>query len=143
MSKRIILGVLVGLDILLVLVFLVKLANVSEELAWVYYERDTMKPDSMLKYLDWESYGAVASMSRAGRIGAKVKDEDRDLYLLGEYADMLYQGKIFEAKGDDEAAKRCAERCVDIRAAIPEYVTVLEKMDRSMENAIVTTEKME
>lgn len=140
MNKKNILGVLIVLDILLAMVFFVKLIAASEELAWVYYEKGSMVSSDILKYLDWESYGEVAVMTRAGRVGAKVKDENLDLYLLGEYADMLYQGKIFEAKGDEEAAKRCAGRCTDIRAAIPEYVTVFEKMDQSIENAIYQME---
>ena len=140
MNKKSILGVLIVLDILLAVVFFVKLIAASEELAWVYFEKGSMATSDILEYLDWESYGEVAVMSRSGRVGAKVKDENLDLYLLGEYADMLYQGKIFEAKGDDEAAGRCAARCADIRAAIPEYVTVFDKMDRGIENAIYKTE---
>lgn len=136
MNKKTILGILIVLNVLLGVVFLKKLGDASEELAWVYFERGNMASDSILKYLDWENYGDVAVMSRSVRVGAKVNDEDRDFYLLGEYADMLYQEKVFAAKGDADAAKRCAERCVDIRAALPKYAVVMDKMDQGIENAI-------
>lgn len=136
MSKKVILYILVVLDVLLGILFFVKLVGASKELAWAYYEREGIASEDILKYLDWESYGDVAVMSRSGRVGAEVKAEDQDLYLLGEYADMLFQEKTFESKGDTEAAKRCAGRRADIRATIPEYGIVLDKMDQCMENAI-------
>jgi hypothetical protein len=138
-SKKIILGILIVLDVILGLVLFAKIGNATEEIAWTY-ERESIGPSTVLKYLDWESYGDVAALARTGRIGAKVKDEDRDLYLLGEYADMLFQEKIFTAKGDADAAKRCAERCADIRATMPGYAVVLDKMDWSIENAIYHAE---
>ena len=139
MSKKIILGILIVFDIILGFVHLEKIGGAAEEIAWIY-ERESIGPSDVLKYLDWESYGDVASMTRAARTGDKVKDENRDLYLLGEYADMLFQEKIFSAKGDTDAAKRCAERCAYIRATIPGYAVVLDKMDWSIENAIYHAE---
>ena len=140
MNKKTIYGIFLVLDILLGIVFFVNLVAASEELVWVYYEKEGMQPADILKYLDWESYGAVAVMSRAGLVGAKVKAEDQAYYLMGKYADMLFQEKTFEAKGDGKAAKRCGERRTAIRTALPEYGAVLDKMDQSMENALKNKE---
>ena len=105
-------------------------------MTWAFYEKKEMKPDSLLSYMNWENYGDVAIMSRFGRVGEKVKEEDEDLYLLGEYADLLFWKKIQEADGNHEAALEYAARQSEIRKMLAGYEVVFEKMDQSIENAV-------
>lgn len=136
MNKIPIFYVIVALDIFLGIVFLAELLDASRELAWTYYEKPGIRPDTILSNLDQERYGDVAVLARSGRVGAEVKDEHRDLYLMGEYADLLFMERTFAAKGDEEAAKRCADRRAEIRSIISEYGAVLDKMDASIEDAV-------
>lgn len=136
MNKKVILCVMMVLNVVLGIVFFGKLVDASRELTWAYFEQGEIRPSTILSNLDQERYGDVAVLARSGRVGGEVKDEHRDLYLLGEYADLLFLEKTFAAKGDDEAAKRCADRRAEIRSEIAEYGVVLDKMDDSIVNAV-------
>ena len=137
MSKKIVLLVMVVLDVLVAIFFFIQLINASKELTFAYVERDDIRPSSILSYLDWESYGVVGVLARSGRVGDSVKEEDQDLYLLGEYADLFYWEKIYAADGNEGSASKCAERRGEIRNLITEYGTILDKMDQSVEAAVI------
>ena len=136
MSKKIALVIIIVLDVLVAIFFFVQLINASRKLTFAYVERGDIRPSSILSYLDWESYGVAGVLARPGRVGESVKEEDQDLYLLGEYADLLYWEKIFAADGNEGSASKCVERRKEIRNLITEYGTLLDKMDQSVENAI-------
>ena len=135
MKKTIILWITLTIDFVLAIVFCGRLVSAANELHWAYYEKKGIEPSSVLMYLDHQSYGVVATLSRDGRVGAEVKEEDRGLYLTGEYADLLYLEKIYTACGETEQAERCAKRRGEIREEIPEYKGILDKMDLSIKTA--------
>ena len=108
----------------------------SEKLSWDYYESDDVKTSSVLDYLEWEDFGTAAMLSRSYRIGAEVDEADEDLFKLGEYADMLFYGKIYEESGMQQRAQDCDARRSDIRKDMADYAALLDKMDDSLENAI-------
>ncbi len=137
MSKKAITWVIVGIDVLLAFFFFHKLIEASEELVRAYYDRGELRASSILSYLDSENYGIAAVLARPGRVGNEANEEDEDLYLLGEYADLLYWEKLYAADGKEEAAKRCSDRRAEIRKLIAEYGAVLDKMDQSIEKAVV------
>ena len=137
MSKKVITWIIVGIDVLLAFFFFHELIEVSEKLVWTYYDRGELKASSILSYLDSENYGIAAVLARPGRVGDETNEADEDLYLLGEYADLLYWEKLYAADGKEEAAKRCSDRRAEIRELIAEYGTVMDKMDQSIEKAVV------
>ena len=135
-KKKLVFLILLAADIVLGVIFVSKLMAASEKLSWAYYESDDVKTSSVLDYLEWEDFGTAAMLSRSYRIGAEVDEADEELFKLGEYADMLFYGKIYEESGMQQRAQDCDGRRSEIRKDMADYAAVLDKMDDSLENAI-------
>ena len=136
MTKKTILSISIIVNIILATVFAVSLPGAMGELVYEYVEQDTIRPDTIRKYLEWENYGTVAALSRPIRGGAEVADTDADYYKLGEYAELLFLKEVYERAGNADSAKACEDRISEIRKEMPEYGAVLDKIDLSVANAV-------
>ena len=136
MTKKTILSISIIINIILATVFVVSLPGAMGELVYEYVEQDTIRPDTIRKYLEWENYGTVAALSRPIRGGAEVADTDADYYKLGEYAELLFLKEVYERAGNADSAKACEDRISEIRKEMPEYGYVLDKIDLSVANAV-------
>lgn len=136
MTKKTILSISIIINIILATVFVVSLPGAMGELVYEYVEQDTIRPDTIRKYLEWENYGTVAALSRPIRGGAEVADTDADYYKLGEYAELLFLKEVYERAGNADSAKACEDRISAIRREMPEYGAVLDKIDLSVANAV-------
>lgn len=136
MTKKTILSISIIINIILAIVFVVSLPGAMGELVYEYVEQDTIRPDTIRKYLEWENYGTVAALSRPIRGGAEVADTDADYYKLGEYAELLFLKEVYERAGNADSAKACEDRISEIRKEMPEYGAVLDKIDLSVANAV-------
>ena len=136
MTKKTILSISIIVNIILATVFAVSLPGAMGELVYEYVEQDTIRPDTIRKYLEWENYGTVAALSRPIRGGAEVADTDADYYKLGEYAELLFLKEVYERAGNADSAKACEDRISEIRREMPEYGSVLDKIELSVENAV-------
>ena len=61
MTKKIILIVSIIVNVLLGIALLLNTVGAIQELKFQYVEEETITPDSMRKYLEWENYGVVAA----------------------------------------------------------------------------------
>ena len=136
MTKKTILRISIIINIILATVFVVSLPGAMGALVFEYVEQDTIRPDTLRKYLEWENYGTVAALSRPIRGGAEVSDTDADYYKLGEYAELLFLKEVYERAGNADSAKACEDRISEIRKEMPEYGSVLDKIELSVENAV-------
>ena len=136
MIKKIILIVSIIVNVLLGLALLLNTVGAIQELKFQYVEEETITPDSMRKYLEWENYGVVAAQSHPIRGGAEIKEEYMDYYRLGEYADLLFLKEVFDKAGNESTLADCNNRLAEIRESMPEYAVIFDKMDISEENAI-------
>ena len=136
MTKKTILSISIIVNIILATVFAVSLPGAMGELVYEYVEQDTIRPDTIRKYLEWENYGTVAALSRPIRGGAEVSDTDADYYKLGEYAELLFLKEVYERAGNADSAEACEDRISEIRREMPEYGALLDKIDLSVANAV-------
>lgn len=136
MTKKTILSISIIINIILATVFAVSLPGAMGELVYEYVEQDTIRPDTIRKYLEWENYGTVAALSRPIRGGAEVADTDADYYKLGEYAELLFLKEVYERAGNVDSAEACEDRISEIRREMPEYGALLDKIDLSVANAV-------
>ena len=136
MTKKTILSISIIVNIILATVFAVSLPGAMGELVYEYVEQDTIRPDTLRKNLERENYGTVAALSRPIRGGAEVSDTDADYYKLGEYAELLFLKEVYERAGNADSAKACEDRISEIRKEMPEYGSVLDKIELSVENAV-------
>ena len=136
MTKKTILSISIIVNIILTTVFAVSLPGAMGELVYEYVEQDTIRPDTIRKYLEWENYGTVAALSRPIRGGAEVADTDADYYKLGEYAELLFLKEVYKRAGNADSAEACEDRISEIRREMPEYGALLDKIDLSVANAV-------
>ena len=136
MTKKTILRISIIINIILATVFVVSLPGAMGALVFEYVEQDTIRPDTLRKYLERENYGTVAALSRPIRGGAEVSDTDADYYQLGEYAELLFLKEVYAKAGNADSAKACEDRLSEIRKEMPEYGSVLDKIELSVENAV-------
>ena len=136
MKKRIVLGISLVVNIILAIIFISLAGGASEELRFAYVERDTIRPDTIRSYLNWENYGVAASLSQSIRGGAEIEEEYMDYYMLGEYADLLFLKEIFAEAGNTETLNACEVRLKEIRSQMPDYGSLFDKIDHSAKNAI-------
>ena len=136
MTKKTILSISIIVNIILATVFAVSLPGAMGELVYEYVEQDTIRPDTIRKYLEWENYGTVAALSRPIRGGAEVADTDADYYKLGEYAELLFLKEVYARAGNADSAEACEDRISEIRREMPEYGALLDKIDLSVANAV-------
>lgn len=136
MSKKAVFIISIVVNIILALVFIVAISGAGRELKFNYVEEDTITPDTLRMYLERENYGVAASLSHPIRGGADIAGEDMDYYMLGEYADLLFLNEVFKEAGNDATVKNCEERLDGIRAELPDYGNLFEKMELSEKNAI-------
>ena len=136
MTKKTILRISIIINIILATVFVVSLPGAMGALVFEYVEQDTIRPDTLRKYLERENYGTVAALSRPIRGGAEVSDTDADYYKLGEYAELLFLKEVYAKAGNADSAKACEDRISEIRKEMPEYGAVLDKIDLSVANAV-------
>ena len=136
MTKKTILSISIIVNIILATVFAVSLPGAMGELVYEYVEQDTIRPDTIRKYLEWENYGTVAALSRPIRGGAEVADTDADYYKLGEYAELLFLKEVYAKAGNADSAEACEDRISEIRREMPEYGALLDKIDLSVANAV-------
>ena len=137
MIKRIVFIASLAVNAILAIVMVVGIVGAAEELEFTYVEKETIRPDSINMYLDMENYGTVAALSHSVRGGAEIKEEYAECFAMGEYADLLFQRRIFEADGDEDTLKKCDERLSAIRADYPGQSSVFDKMDSSVEKAVM------
>lgn len=124
------------INLILAILFFVAASSAVDELTFAYVEKDTIRPDSLRSYLERENYGVVANLSHPIRGGYEPAEEDLDYFLLGEYADMLFLKEIYAETGKTQTAQDCENRAAQIRAQIPEYAPIFDKIDLSAENSI-------
>ena len=136
MTKKTILSISIIVNIILATVFAVSLPGAMGELVYEYVEQDTIRPDTIRKYLEWENYGTVAALSRPIRGGAEVADTDADYYKLGEYAELLFLKEVYARAGNADSVEACEDRISEIRREMPEYGALLDKIDLSVANAV-------
>ena len=136
MTKKTILSISIIVNIILATVFAVSLPGAMGELVYEYVEQDTIRPDTIRKYLEWENYGTVAALSRPIRGGAEVADTDADYYKLGEEAERLLWKEVCKRAGNADSAEACEDRISEIRREMPEYGALLDKIDLSVANAV-------
>ena len=136
MTKKTILSISIIINIILATVFVVSLPGAMGELVYEYVEQDTIRPDTIRKYLEWENYGTVAALSRPIRGGAEVAATDADYYKLGEYAELLFLKEVYVRAENADSAKACEDRISEIRREMPEYGALLDKIDLSVANAV-------
>lgn len=136
MTKITILRISIIINIILATVFVVSLPGAMGALVFEYVEQDTIRPDTLRKNLERENYGTVAALSRPIRGGAEVSDTDADYYKLGEYAELLFLKEVYAKAGNADSAKACEDRISEIRKEMPEYGSVLDKIELSVENAV-------
>ena len=136
MNKKAVYAISILVNVLLAITFVGLLPTVKEKLTFEYVERETIRPDSLRKYLEWEEYGVAASLSHPIRGGAEIDENDRDYYVLGEYADLLFLKRVFEKAGNAGTATACEGRLREIRKTMPEYKSILDKIDRGVERSI-------
>ena len=134
-NKKVIFGVSVAVNIILALVLLVAAVKAGAELKFNYVEIDTITPDTLRSNLERENYGVVASLSRPIRGGAEIAEGDLDYYRLGEYADLLFMKEIYAEAGNAVTVLSCEDRLAEIRAEMPDYGSLFDKIDLSAENA--------
>ena len=136
-NKKVILIISVIVNIILAIVFIIAAAEAVRELKFSYMEEGTIIPDSIRSNLERENYGVAASLSHPIRGGAEVDARDRDYYMLGEYADLLFLKEIFAEAGNTETLKNCEERLNEIRSEMPDYGSLFDKIDYSAKNAVL------
>ena len=136
MNKKAAFGISIAVNIILALTFLLAALRAGSELKFCYLEADTIRPDTIRMYLDMENYGTAASLSHPIRGGAVVAAQDRDCFLLGEYADLLFLREIFSEAGNDATVKSCEDRLNEIRAETPDQGSLFDRIEKSVEKAI-------
>lgn len=136
MSKKTIFGISVIVNIILACVLFAVSWKAKDELHFTYVEKDTIRPDSLRSYLERENYGVAASLSHPIRGGAEIADEYMDYYMLGEYADLLFLKEIFTEAGNTKTVKEFEERLLEIRAKMPDYGSLFEKIELSARNCL-------
>ena len=135
MNKKTALVISIIVNIILAVVFAVAAIGAADELKFNYVERDTITPDSLRMYIERENYGVAASLSHPIRGGAEPAQEDREYYMLGEYADLLFLEEVFKEAGNNDTAKSCEDRLEKIRTELPDYKNLFDKMELSEKNA--------
>lgn len=141
MIKKVLFYVFLAVDIILGILFIKNIVGASRELVWVNSEKDSIQTSGVLEYLDWEDYGTAGVLARSYRVGAKVREDDENIYRLGEYADLLFLSRIHEEDPDDDTAGKIKDRMDSIRAKMSDYAPVFDEMDLSLENTLKEREK--
>jgi len=136
MIKKGILGISIVINLVLAYFLVAGVMDAKEKLEFEYVEQDTIRPDSLRLYLDRENYGVAASLARPIRGGAKIDEADRDYFMLGEYADLLFLKEIFKKSGNADTVTKCDQRLAEIRGTMPAYTVLFDKIDASMEHTI-------
>ncbi len=136
MNNKTVLGILIFINIGLAIIFVSLIPGMIENLNFEYVEGKTLQPENLRSYLEWEKYGVVASLGRVSRGGAQPSEEYVEYYRLGEYADRLFMKEVFAASGNDDTAKEFEDRNTEIRAEMPEYDVIFDKIDQSVESAV-------
>ena len=136
MTKKVIFGISVAVNIILALVLVVLVPRAVSELHFEYVEQKTIRPDSVRKYLEWENYGTVAALSRSVRGGATVAPEDEDNFRVGEYAELRFLREIYAKAGNADTVQSCDERLSELRGELSGYADVLDEIDLSVTEAI-------
>jgi hypothetical protein len=136
MTKKVIFGISIAVNIILAIVFFATLPGVMHNLRFEYVEEKMIGPDSIRNNLDRENYGTAAHLSRPIRGGAKIAPEDEDYYRLGEYAELLFLKEVFTAAGNTDTVNTCEEKISRTREEMSEYGVVLDKIDESAANAV-------
>ena len=135
-KKKIIYFITIIANIILAMVFVWNLHEAKEALQFEYVEQETIRPDSLRSYLDRENYGVAASLSHPIRGGEEVAEGDKDYYMLGEYADLLFLKEVFAKAGNNDTLAACEDRLATIRKEMPDYGILFDKIDQSAANAL-------
>ncbi len=138
--KKIIMIVMVIVNVILGIVLLINVIGAYDKLKFEYVEEGTIGPENLRSYLDRENYGVVAGLASPIRGGAEVDAADEDYYRLGEYAELLFLKEIFAKAGNTDTYAACEERLGEIREGMSDYGVIFDKIDLSVENAIVESE---
>lgn len=131
MIKKVILTVSILVNLLLAIGLVSLLPQALEKLHFSYIEKDSIRPESISNYLEWQNYGTAAALSRPIRGGARVFEEDADYYRLGEYAELLFLKEVFKKAENGDTAEKCENRMTQIRSEMPDYGSIFDKIDQS------------
>ena len=134
-NRNVILIISVIVNIILAIVFIIAAAEAVRELKFSYMEEGTIIPDSIRSNLERENYGVAASLSHPIRGGAEVDARDRDYYMLGEYADLLFLKEIFKEAQNTQTAQSCEQRLDEIKNMLPECGDTIDRIEWSAQNA--------
>jgi hypothetical protein len=140
-NKKIILFISIIINIFLAIVLVAALGAAYDKLKFTYVTEEKITADSLRNSIERQSYGNLASLSRLLRGGAKISKEDYEFYKLGEYADLQFMKAVYAKKGDTATYQAFDEKMSEIRKDMPEYESIFEKIDYSLEgDAINSTE---
>ncbi len=141
MNKKIIFGISIVINIILVFVIVFLLTEAYHALQFEYVTHDSIAAETIREYLERENYGVAASLSHPIRGGAEVSDVDLDFYMLGEYADLLFLKEVFDKSGDSGTAGAFEDRISEIHSQMPDFDVIFDKIDYSIENAVYDNDK--
>ncbi len=137
MTKKVIFGISVAVNIILALVLIALIPGAVSELHFEYVEQETIRPDTVREYLEWENYGTVAALARPVRGGAEVGSEYEADFRVGEYAELKFLHEIYSGAGRTDTARACEERMSVLRGELFGYGDVLDEIDKSVADAAV------
>lgn len=136
-KKKIILIIATVLNIILAVVLVLTALAAADELKFTYVEEDTIAPDVISSNLERENYGVAAAFSHPIRGGAVVADKYKDLYTMGEYADLKFIKEIFVAADNTQMTDYCDKRLKEIRNEMSDHESDLDKIDWSVQHALL------
>ncbi len=137
MTKKVIFGISVAVNIILALVLIALIPGAVSELHFEYVEQETIRPDTVREYLEWENYGTVAALARPVRGGAEVDPEYEADFRVGEYAELKFLHEIYAGAGRTDTARACEEGMSVLRGELSGYGDVLDEIDKSVADAAV------
>ena len=137
MSNKIF-GLSVIINIILAIAIIALASDTYNKMQFSLVREKSMGPEVIMSGLDRENYGVVARFARPIRGEAEIYDKDKDLYMIGEYADVLFNKEIFENSGDTDSCKAMADRAARIRSEMPDYSVIFDKIDYSVEHAVAS-----
>ena len=135
MNKDKFLGISVVINILLVIILMGLIVSTVDKLRFSYIRESSIGTDVLISSLDMENYGVMARFSHPIRGGADIPSDDKDLYMIGEYADIIFLKNVYEKTGDTGTCDSMEKRAAEIRSELPDYAVIFDKIDQSIEKA--------
>lgn len=124
-------------DIILGIVFVSLLISTLSNISKSEVVRNDGTREYILKYIEREDYGTAGIESRKMRLGEKIDEPMQEFYKVGSYADLIFWEKIYAEGGSELTAEDCRKQYEEIRNTLPEYKNVFEKIDDTVEKAVI------